>query len=273
MDIVIALFFLPTIFTTVVLVVTRLRQIQHRAQQRAPQTLVDSLPTFQWREGLDLNLEALAIEEKGSDPAASAGPDGGRAKSAGMDHRLADFLSRALRRPAPPGNGVSARHVVIPVRKARQIAKKIFQQKECVICISDFVHGDTVRLLPCGHLFHKVSSLYCIHVFIFLRLCAYAPFQDEIDSWLVEQKRWCPVCRFPVDGEDEEAAVQSPSVEEEGRAGSPLHPTAISIAQPIIMPDDIAGSTWEDEQPVASSSTASERTPLLSTLSRSSDKS
>lgn len=158
MDIIIALFFLPTIFTTVVLIVTRLRQIRYRAQQRAPQTLVDSLPCFQWREGLDLNIDALATGEKDNSSTA-ADTDVTRPKSAGMDHRLAAFLSRALRRPAAPENGVSARHTVVPARKARHVAKKIFQQKECAICLSDFLTGDTVRLLPCGHLFHKVSCL------------------------------------------------------------------------------------------------------------------
>lgn len=162
MDIIIALFFLPTIFTTVVLVVTRLRQIRYRAQQRAPQTLVDSLPTFTWREGLDLNIDALANGEKDNNDASTApttDAELGRVKSAGMDHRLAAMLSKVLHRPAPAGDGVSARHTVIPVRKARHIAKKIFQQKECAICLSDFVNGDLVRLLPCGHLYHKVCTL------------------------------------------------------------------------------------------------------------------
>ena len=162
MDIIIALFFLPTIFTSVVLIVTRLRQIRHRAQQRAPQTLVDSLPTFQWSEGLDLNIDALVRGEKADEENASAISDieSGRAKSAGMDHRLAAMLSKVLRRPAPAGDGVSARHTVIPARKARHLAKKIFQQKECAICLSDFTTGETVRLLPCGHLYHKVNAVH-----------------------------------------------------------------------------------------------------------------
>jgi hypothetical protein len=153
MDIIISLFFLPTIFTTVVLILTKVRQIRHRQQQRAPQTLVDSLPTFKWREDLELNLDALLADEKNAE-ANSAAPSG--TVHAGMDSRLAHFLTKALRRPAPPGDGVTARHTVIPARKARHIAKKIFQQKECAICLSDFANDEMVRLLPCGHLFHQV---------------------------------------------------------------------------------------------------------------------
>lgn len=269
MDIVIALFFLPTIFTTVVLIVTRLRQIRHRAQQRAPQTLVDSLPTFQWRDGLDLNLNALATQEKDSGSSGSTQAGDAASKSTGMDHRLAAFLSRALRRPAPPGDGVSARHTVIPVRKASHVAKKIFQQKDCAICLSEFVSGDTVRLLPCGHIYHKVRQL--LDTF-FSATHTHALVQDEIDSWLLDQKRWCPVCRFPVDGADEEdSAGMAASQESRTDAAAPSL-AAGSIAQPIIMPDDIAADRLDDHQPVASSSTAHERTPLLQTLSRSSDK-
>lgn len=152
MDVIIVLFFLPMVFTTVVLIFTRLRQIRHRAQQRAPVSLVESLPTFKWREGLDLNLDALSTGEKDTNTPHSDTST----KSAGMDSRLVQLVTRALRRPAPPGDGISARHAVIPVKKARHIAKKIFQQKECAICLADFIHDDDVRLLPCGHLFHKV---------------------------------------------------------------------------------------------------------------------
>jgi hypothetical protein len=112
-----------------------------------------------------------------------------------------------------------------------------------------------------------------VHLYAIIRYRLTFLLQDEIDSWLVEQKRWCPVCRFSVDGEDEDAVLGTSAPHEEARAGS-TSPSATQVpAQPIIMPDDVAGFDLEEEQPVASSSTASERTPLLQTLSRSSDKS
>jgi hypothetical protein len=83
--------------------------------------------------------------------------------------------------------------------------------------------------------------------------------QAEIDSWLTEQKRWCPVCRCPIDGETDEEAIESA---DGGTVAIPS--TALAGAQPIISPSDI---DVEEERPIASSSTAHERTPLLSRLS------
>lgn len=40
----------------------------------------------------------------------------------------------------------------------------------CAICTDDFVKGQLVRILPCGHLFH----------------------QGCVDEWLVERSRTCP---------------------------------------------------------------------------------
>ena len=106
-----------------------------------------------------------------------------------------------------------------------------------------------------------------------LNLDFFSLLQDEIDSWLTEQKRWCPVCRYSVDGSDEELAQAAEVDEEEGvRTAMPSPNAPVATAQPIIRPDDLEGYFVEDSQPVASSSTASERTPLLPTLSRSSDK-
>ena len=46
------------------------------------------------------------------------------------------------------------------------------QQESCVICLSEFESGDALRLLPCGHRFH--------------RKC--------VDNWLPKSKA-CPICR------------------------------------------------------------------------------
>ncbi|EGN98507.1 hypothetical protein SERLA73DRAFT_183556 [Serpula lacrymans var. lacrymans S7.3] len=49
-------------------------------------------------------------------------------------------------------------------------------QMECAICLSEFVKGDRVRELPCHHIFHL----------------------DEVDEWLINRKKLCPVCKADV---------------------------------------------------------------------------
>ncbi|ESO09278.1 hypothetical protein HELRODRAFT_73705 [Helobdella robusta] len=48
--------------------------------------------------------------------------------------------------------------------------------KECVICMGEFVVGDTLRYLPCVHIYHK----------------------NCIDDWLMRSFT-CPSCMEPVD--------------------------------------------------------------------------
>ncbi|TEB40044.1 hypothetical protein FA13DRAFT_1680061 [Coprinellus micaceus] len=49
-------------------------------------------------------------------------------------------------------------------------------QQECAICLSEFAKGDKVRVLPCHHIFH-------LH---------------EVDEWLIQRKKLCPVCKADV---------------------------------------------------------------------------
>ncbi|KAI0270012.1 hypothetical protein BC834DRAFT_819798 [Gloeopeniophorella convolvens] len=49
-------------------------------------------------------------------------------------------------------------------------------QVECAICLDEFVKGDRVRVLPCKHIFHL----------------------DEVDEWLIQLKKLCPVCKADV---------------------------------------------------------------------------
>jgi hypothetical protein len=49
-------------------------------------------------------------------------------------------------------------------------------QVECAICLSEFAKGDRVRELPCHHIFHL----------------------DEVDTWLINRKKLCPVCKADV---------------------------------------------------------------------------
>lgn len=158
LDIVIMLFFLPTMFTTVVLIITRIRQIRYRRAQRAPQALVDNLPSFMWREGIEQEIEALDAGEK---DVPLAGGDARQTK--GKRPRrpsvyLSDLIARATRRPG------QSDMPSVPAGKAKNLARKIFSQRECAICLGDFTDGEQVKLLPCGHLYHQGNS----HVFAIL---------------------------------------------------------------------------------------------------------
>jgi hypothetical protein len=46
----------------------------------------------------------------------------------------------------------------------------------CAICIDDYQEGDSVRDLPCGHIFHDSC----------------------VDEWLLKHNRLCPVCKQDV---------------------------------------------------------------------------
>jgi len=66
---------------------------------------------------------------------------------------------------------------------------------ECSICLDDFLPGQRVRQLPCGHVFHSTC----------------------IARWLVERNAVCPLCKLDVFEEEEEESSSS-SEEEEAEA-------------------------------------------------------
>lgn len=149
LDVVLMLFFLPTLFTTVVLVITRVRQIRYRRAQRAPQELVNNLPSFTWREGIEQEIEGMDTGEKDV-PLAGDDPRQGKGKRARRPSvYLSDLIARATRRPG------QTEVPAVPAGKAKHLARKIFSQRECAICLGDFVNGEEVKLLPCGHLYHR----------------------------------------------------------------------------------------------------------------------
>lgn len=69
--------------------------------------------------------------------------------------------------PSPSTSHEALRHAPTPWCES---------QVECAICLSEFVKGDRVRELPCHHIFHL----------------------EEVDSWLINRKKLCPVCKADV---------------------------------------------------------------------------
>ena len=238
------LFFLPTLFTTAVIIVSKVRQIRHRQKQRAPQSLVDSLPSFKWRDDLDIDLEALDVGEKDAEMAASEDAlaqvtDKSVQRRPYSSSKIAKIISKALCSSHFP---IDEQQPLVAGPKVSHLARKIFSQRECAICLADFMTDEDVRLLPCGHLFHV----------------------REIDSWLTQQRRWCPVCRTPIDGDEEAPAGADDATSDAVPNEAPAPAAAVSVAQPIITREDAETESEEyPYYPVAGSSGVTERTPLL----------
>jgi hypothetical protein len=77
-----------------------------------------------------------------------------------------EFLGPASSPPCASTSASPQPAQVVPA-PSKKYRKKFFHGDECSICLNRFERGDHVRILPCGHLFHKI----------------------EVDSWLLEWKK------------------------------------------------------------------------------------
>ncbi|WVF68336.1 hypothetical protein IAT40_003101 [Kwoniella sp. CBS 6097] len=76
----------------------------------------------------------------------------------------------------PPSSSIAASAGVGPSKRKARVKRQYFSKDECAICMDSFARGDIVRILPCGHVFHK----------------------EECDEWLMKWRKLCPTCRADV---------------------------------------------------------------------------
>lgn len=196
--------------TVITVIVHRIRMVRQRRKERAPELVVLGLPCLIWRSGGQPweKIEGPDVDpgpgnggtsaDQGSDPPTSAcappvsppvhvNPDDLEASAAGGANGesiplLADDANEAgPSRPSAAGAGASSSNgngngngngnsktpSFLPP------GRTYFSTDECAICLCDFVDGDRVRVLPCGHIFHR----------------------QEIDDWLLRIKKLCPICK------------------------------------------------------------------------------
>lgn len=61
----------------------------------------------------------------------------------------------------------------IQLKKRRKLVEGLSSRKECVVCLEEFLDGDEVAYMPCGHFYHYGC----------------------IVKWL-ETSHFCPLCRY-----------------------------------------------------------------------------
>jgi len=153
---------LPSSLTLVTLLIHRLRSSRAAQRDRAPEETVKSLPSRVWTS-TGLEKERPGDQNKFLKPLQT------------ID------LEQGVDSLATGGDSSRSRPVQSEQRAWHQ------SQVECAICLSDFVEGDIVRVLPCCHIFHL----------------------DEVDMWLIQRKKLCPICKADVTQPFQKAAPRT----------------------------------------------------------------
>ena len=137
------------------LLIHRIRAARSAQRDRAPEDIVHSLP---WRIWTGNGWEKHENEEPSSlTPASPVAVD--IEQGVLVESPVVDNEGPKL--PTIEDASTSIHHKLLPDQPWFE------SQLECAICLSEFVKGDKVRVLPCRHIFHL----------------------DEVDEWLIQRKK------------------------------------------------------------------------------------
>ncbi|KAJ9093944.1 hypothetical protein QFC20_007030 [Naganishia adeliensis] len=155
-DLLLFVMLLPSVITIITILLSKYQAFRQR--DRAPREAVLSLP------------EAIWIPEQWEKEDDSPSPQ----QRHSSDQVATDSQQQSTSSATNEENSVAPTdRVSSPVQDASKpkpkphTKRKYYSKDECSICLGSFERGDVIRILPCGHLFHKT----------------------EVDDWLVKWKK------------------------------------------------------------------------------------
>ncbi|KAF8610020.1 hypothetical protein BDV93DRAFT_539940 [Ceratobasidium sp. AG-I] len=169
------LLLLPSIMTLVTLFVHRIRAARHAARQRAPGDVVRALPIRVWTgAGWVREKDWIASHPNESSPSGESESNTVEPASGQVVETNDQLVEDGT---TDPEQGIIHPETVVEGEPESEGVPNWFaSQGECAICLSSFARGDRVRVLPCSHVFHV----------------------DEVDGWLLNRRKVCPICKADV---------------------------------------------------------------------------